>query len=221
MLFRSGPVRTIKGDVRQLGAQRGEEMRVGVRHIEVGEGVEDRNAVRVEAAAQIAKEIPGDQVFRRAVAVEQIDHDEVVAPAAVAQISARILQMDPRARRVEAEEALRRRERRRIDFDRFDLDALLAAARAVTTIFLGLTAVSILRYVLNRDPIVLNKIFAAICVYLLFGLTMASVYGLIEQFQPGAFAVGGQPLTTLVDGTTVQVELSVLAYFSLVTLTTP
>ncbi len=98
--------------------------------------------------------------------------------------------------------------------------ALLAAARGATTIFLGLTAVSILRYVLNRDPIVLNKIFAAICVYLLFGLTMASVYGLIEQFQPGAFAVGGQPLTTLVDGTTVQVELSVLAYFSLVTLTT-
>lgn len=47
--------------------------------------------------------------------------------------------------------------------------------------------VSIFRRVFARERVTAQTIFAALCIYLLNGLSFASVYGLIAAFQPRAF----------------------------------
>jgi hypothetical protein len=64
-LLRARPVRPVESDMGQLGAEGGEQMRVAFRPLEVGEGIEHRNAARRQAAFQVAKEIARDQIVGR------------------------------------------------------------------------------------------------------------------------------------------------------------
>jgi Ion channel len=82
-------------------------------------------------------------------------------------------------------------------------------------LLLGLFSVSILANVLRADKITADKIYGAICVYLLVGYAWAFGYAIIEELQPGSFS--GPAATNPVDYITLVMQMR---YFSFITLTT-
>ncbi|HEY3664303.1 MAG TPA: ion channel [Chthoniobacterales bacterium] len=76
-------------------------------------------------------------------------------------------------------------------------------------------SVTILAYVLRGTRVTMDKIFAAICVYLLIGYAWTFAYALTSELQPGAFgALPATPPNEYVG------HVLVLRYFSFTTLTT-
>lgn len=75
--------------------------------------------------------------------------------------------------------------------------------------------VSILAYVLHSGRVTSDKIFAAICVYLLLGFVWTYTYALLDDMQPGSFAD-----STETGRTDDVAHVSQLRYFSFATLTT-
>jgi voltage-gated potassium channel len=75
--------------------------------------------------------------------------------------------------------------------------------------------VSILGYVLRSGRVTSDKIFAAICVYLLLGFTWSYAYALLDEMQPGSFAA-----LTETARTDYVARVMELRYFSFMTLTT-
>jgi len=61
------------------------------------------------------------------------------------------------------------------------------AARVSFLLFLALTTIVIFRYVLSEPEVTSDVLSGAACVYLLSGVTWASLYILIEMIQPGSF----------------------------------
>ncbi|MEA3278007.1 MAG: hypothetical protein U9Q81_22525 [Pseudomonadota bacterium] len=53
--------------------------------------------------------------------------------------------------------------------------------------FVAFVVVKILLHVLRQATVTSDTIFAALCVYLLFGLCWGLVYALVEQLSPGSF----------------------------------
>ena len=81
---------------------------------------------------------------------------------------------------------------------------------------LAMFSVSILGDVLRAGRVTANKIYGALCVYLLVGFTFAFIYAILEQLQPGSFSVPeetGQAADYM--GKVMRMR-----YFSFVTLTT-
>ncbi len=76
-------------------------------------------------------------------------------------------------------------------------------------------SVTILDYVLRGTSITLDKIFAAVCVYLLLGYAWTFAYALIDELQPGSFVF----LTTAPLNSYVARVLE-MRYLSFMTLTT-
>ena len=76
-------------------------------------------------------------------------------------------------------------------------------------------AVSILGYVLRSGSVTVDRIFAAVCVYMLIGFAWTFAYALLEEIVPGSFAAlhdtGPTDYVTHILG---------LRYFSFMTLTT-
>jgi hypothetical protein len=68
-------------------------------------------------------------------------------------------------------------------------------ALAAIAVFLGTVTVALLRYVLDRRPITTDKVFGAVAAYILIAFSFASLFGLLQIFQPDAFhaAVGRGP----------------------------
>ncbi len=91
--------------------------------------------------------------------------------------------------------------------------SLKVASLSFVLLFVGFTAVRVLKYVLRGEDRVVDKIFGALSVYLLFGHSWAFVYIILESLQPGSFA--GLAQTGAVEGVG-----SELIYYSFVTLTT-
>jgi hypothetical protein len=90
------------------------------------------------------------------------------------------------------------------------------ATQASTLVTLALFSVSILRHVLRSGRITADKIYAAICVYLLIGYAWAFADAILEGLNPGSFSIS--PNVTSVNehiDRTMQ-----LRYFSFMTLTT-
>jgi len=75
--------------------------------------------------------------------------------------------------------------------------------------------VSILAYVLHSGRVTSDKIFAAICVYLLLGFVWTYTFALLDDMQPGSFAD-----STETGRTDDVAHVSQLRYFSFATLTT-
>src|ERR1700736_401943 len=75
--------------------------------------------------------------------------------------------------------------------------------------------ISILAYVLHSGRVTSDKIFAAICVYLLLGFVWTYAYALLDDMQPGSFAD-----STETGRTDDVAHVSQLRYFSFATLTT-
>lgn len=77
-------------------------------------------------------------------------------------------------------------------------------------------SVTILDYVLRGTRITLDKIFAAVCVYLLIGYAWTFAYALIDELQPGSFVV----LTTTAPLNSYVARVLEMRYLSFMTLTT-
>lgn len=92
------------------------------------------------------------------------------------------------------------------------VEAVTAFGLVAGAAFVAFVVVRILLYVLRQTTVTSDTVFAALCVYLLFGLCWGLVFALIEQQSPGSFRF---PTTEV--GTDLLREL---LYFSLVTLTT-
>lgn len=83
-------------------------------------------------------------------------------------------------------------------------------------ILLALISIGILGDVLRAGRITADKIYGAICVYLLVGYAWAFAYAIVEQLQPGAFSIPNQ----LDEGPDYVQRVMRMRYFSFVTLTT-
>ena len=86
-------------------------------------------------------------------------------------------------------------------------------ALAATAAFVSTVTVALLRYVLDRRPITTDKVFGAVAAYILIALSFASIFGLLQVFEPHDFnaAVAHGP-----DG---RLNWSDLMYFSFTVLT--
>src|SRR5712691_4845555 len=76
-------------------------------------------------------------------------------------------------------------------------------------------SVSILGYVLRSGRVTADKIFAAVCVYMLIGYAWTFAYALLDEMQPGSFAALAE--TPRHD---YAAQVMQLRYFSFMTLTT-
>lgn len=91
---------------------------------------------------------------------------------------------------------------------------LIIVAHGSLVVVIGFFAVVILSYVLRSGKVTADKIYGAVCAYLLFGYAWAFVYSLIEEVQPGSFT----SLTSIGTHDIVS-RVMQMRYFSFVTLT--
>jgi voltage-gated potassium channel Kch len=82
-------------------------------------------------------------------------------------------------------------------------------------VLISFFSVTILGYVLRSGRITMDKIFAAICVYLLIGFAWTFAYALLDELNPGAFA--GSSVVAAHDYVARVLQMR---YFSFMTLTT-
>jgi len=92
--------------------------------------------------------------------------------------------------------------------------AMMAYYAAVAAL-IAFLAVAILAYVLRAGPVTADKMFAAICIYMLLGFGWTYGYALVDDLQPEAFTV-----PTPSDGQDYVGHLLQLRYFSFITLAT-
>ncbi|HEV2965314.1 MAG TPA: ion channel [Chthoniobacterales bacterium] len=92
---------------------------------------------------------------------------------------------------------------------------LVVTSHGTLVILISFFAIAILGYVLRSGKVTADKIYGAVCAYLLFGYAWAFVYSLLEEVQPGSFtSVTSMPANDIV-GRVMQMR-----YFSFVTLST-
>ena len=94
---------------------------------------------------------------------------------------------------------------------RTDSPAHLALSWGLGAVFYVFAIVQLLEYVLRREAITADKLYGAVAVYLMLGITWAFIYGVFQYWHVGAFAMLG---------TARFLELPELIYFSFVVLTT-
>jgi voltage-gated potassium channel Kch len=88
------------------------------------------------------------------------------------------------------------------------------AAHTSAFLLIGFFAVAILISVLRSGRVTADKIYGAICAYLLLGYAWAFAYSVIEEIQPGSFATQGPAANDIVS------RVMQMRYFSFVTLAT-
>ena len=81
--------------------------------------------------------------------------------------------------------------------------------------WLTLASAAILSYVLGTGKVTWDKIYGAVCAYLLLGYAWTFAYSLIEELEPGSFSSATTPMPHDLVGRVMQ-----LRYFSFVTLAT-
>jgi Ion channel len=95
-----------------------------------------------------------------------------------------------------------------------DNERLLLVNYGLGVIFFAFTACLLLADVLKKGPVTADKIYGALCVYLLIGLTWGFIFLTLEGFQPGSFLFGQARLSG------IEKDPATLVYFSFVTLST-
>jgi len=91
----------------------------------------------------------------------------------------------------------------------------LLVSHVLILLVLGFFCVTILSYVLRRGRVSFDKIFAAICVYMLMGYGWSFVYSILVELEPNALAATSEIGLHDFVGRLLQ-----LRYFSFTTLTT-
>jgi hypothetical protein len=95
-----------------------------------------------------------------------------------------------------------------------DNEMLLLVNYGLGVIFFTLAACLLLVDVLRKGAVTADKIYGALCVYLLIGLTWGFIFLTLEGVQPGSFSLGqGQPAG-------IDKDPATLVYFSFITLST-
>jgi voltage-gated potassium channel len=92
---------------------------------------------------------------------------------------------------------------------------LVIISHGSLVVLIGFFAVTILGYVLGSGKVTSDKIYGAICAYLLFGYGWAFGYSLIEEVHPGSFT-----LPSPIDRHDLVGRVMEMRYFSFVTLAT-
>jgi len=93
-------------------------------------------------------------------------------------------------------------------------DFLNLIVHSGSVLFLGFTASVVLSHVLKDEEVTTDKIWGAICVYLLIGVTWALLFSVMEAIRPGSFQVAPTP------GAGAWEKLPLFTYYSFVTLST-
>ena len=91
---------------------------------------------------------------------------------------------------------------------------LLQVNNVLAAIFFTFTACLLLADVLGKGAVTADKIYGALCVYLLIGLTWGFMFLTLEGCQPGSFVFGQARLSG------IEKDPATLVYFSFVTLST-
>jgi Ion channel len=91
----------------------------------------------------------------------------------------------------------------------------IVASHATIVVLVSFFSVTILGYVLHSGRITTDRIFAAICVYLLIAYAWTFAYAVLEELVPGSFGPFPDPDSNDFVGRVLQ-----LRYFSFMTLTT-
>jgi hypothetical protein len=97
----------------------------------------------------------------------------------------------------------------------YPVHAMVIIAHATMILVLGFFAVAILDYVVRSGRVTSDKIFAAICAYLLIGYAWAFAYALLDECYPGAFVTPTEVARNDYVGRVIQMR-----YFSYITLAT-
>jgi hypothetical protein len=92
---------------------------------------------------------------------------------------------------------------------------LVIISHGALMVLLSFFAVAILSYVLGSGKVTWDKIYGAVCAYLLFGYAWTFAYSVIEEVQPGSFISLSSPAPHDLVSSVMQ-----LRYFSFVTLAT-
>jgi hypothetical protein len=95
-----------------------------------------------------------------------------------------------------------------------DNEMLLLVNYGLGVFFFTFTACLLLADVLRKGAVTADKIYGALCVYLLIGLTWGFMFLTLEGVQPGSFSLG-QGQSTRIDK-----DPATLVYFSFITLST-
>jgi len=91
----------------------------------------------------------------------------------------------------------------------------VVVAHSVTILLLSFFAITTLAYVVRSGEVTANKIYAAICAYLLIGYAWALGYSVLEECQPGSFGAPAE----IAPGDYVNRVIE-MRYFSFITLAT-
>jgi VanZ family protein len=86
-----------------------------------------------------------------------------------------------------------------------------ALAWSFGAIFYIFTLANLLQYVLRQDKITADKLYGAVAAYMMIALLWALMYGVVQYFYPGAYAVGGTPKA---------LDMGEMIYFSFTALST-
>ncbi len=86
----------------------------------------------------------------------------------------------------------------------------LLLSNVLGVLFLSYTAGLIISHVLRAERVTAQKIYGALCAYLLLGMIWVSLYSIIDFFLPGSFRMGERD----------HLSNSEMFYYSFVTLTT-
>ena len=78
-------------------------------------------------------------------------------------------------------------------------------------VFYTFTLANLLNYVLRRDMMTADKLYGAVAAYMMVAILWAFLYGVLQYFYPGAYAVGGTPKA---------LDMGEMIYFSFTALST-
>jgi hypothetical protein len=97
---------------------------------------------------------------------------------------------------------------------------IAAISRGFGALFFLLTAVAILTNVLKSETVTADKIYGAICAYLLLALMWAFLFCVIEVLHPGSLLQGGQLIATGNTPFPQFAMINTLIYYSMSTIAT-
>ena len=86
-----------------------------------------------------------------------------------------------------------------------------ALAWGCNAVFYTFTLANLLHYVLRRDEMTADKLYGAVAAYMMVAILWAFLYGVLQYFYPGAYAVGGTPKA---------LDMGEMIYFSFTALST-
>jgi len=90
------------------------------------------------------------------------------------------------------------------------VEDFLVGAWALSVLFYLTAVIYLLGYVMRRDVLTMDKLWAGASVYLMLGVMWGFAYALVQARHPGVFAVGGTPVPAVAPADLVYFSFTVL-----------